>query len=571
MHTESPLISIVVVGIGLAFVLGTLANRLRTSPLAGYLLAGIAVGPFTPGFVADQSLALQLAEIGEILLMFGVGLHFSIKDLLSVRAVAVPGAIGQVAVATGLGWGLALLMGWPVSAGIVFGLCLAVASTVVLLRTLQERRLMDTRRGHVAVGWLVTQDLITVLALVLLPAFAALTHDASGSAGTQAILRTVAITLGKVAAFVALMLIVGRRAIPAVLHFVAHTGSRELFRLAVLSVALVVAWVATEVFGVSFALGAFVAGMVLSESQLSQRAAEETLPLRDAFAVLFFVSVGMLFDPTVLTKAPFGLLATMVVVGIGTPIVSFLLLRALGESWVTAATIAAGLAQVGEFSFLLADLGIALDVLPRAARDLVLGTSILLIMANPLLFTVIERARPWLERHDPTHVPAAAPQAAQAPEPEPMRLQPTRMTDHVVLVGFGRVGRLVAEGLVREDASLLVVEAGEGEVPVPPGRSVEVLRGNAADPAVLEAANLSAARLLLVAIPDAFEAGQIVEQARALRPDLRIIARAHFDAAVEHLSQHGANVVVMGEREIARSMLDWARPRLPSEDAPSAA
>ena len=574
MHNEAPLISIVVIGIGLAFLLGTLANRLRTSPLAGYLVAGIAVGPFTPGFVADQALALQLAEIGEILLMFGVGLHFSLKDLLSVRAVAIPGAIAQVGVASVLGFGLALLLGWPPSAGIVFGLCLAVASTVVLLRTLQERRLVDTRRGHIAVGWLVTQDLITVLALVLLPAFAAVTHDAaghaSGPAGTEAILRTVAITLGKVAAFVALMLIVGRRAIPAVLHFVAHTGSRELFRLSVLSVALVVAWVATEVFGVSFALGAFVAGMVLSESQLSQRAAEETLPLRDAFAVLFFVSVGMLFDPSVLIKAPFGLIAAMVVVGIGTPVTTFFVLRRLGESWVTAATIAVGLAQVGEFSFLLADLGIALNVLPRAARDLILGTSILLILANPLLFALIERARPWLERHDPIPVPALTGETP-APEPEPVGLQPTLLADHVVLVGFGRVGRLVADELARHEAPLLVIEAGEGDVPLPEGGTIEVLRGNAADPAVLAAANLQAARLLLVAIPDAFEAGQIVEQARALRPDLRIIARAHFDAAVEHLSRHGANVVVMGEREIARSMLDWARPAVTSADTPSAA
>src|SRR4051794_17480250 len=300
MHTESSLVAIVVIAIGLAFLLATLAHRLKTSMLAGYLLAGVAVGPFTPGFVADQSLANQLAEIGVILLMFGVGLHFSVADLLSVRAVAIPGALIQITVATSFGVGLAWLLGWPIGTGVVFGLSLAIASTVVLLRSLQERRLMETRRGHVAVGWLGIQDLVTVLALVLLPPLSGLLQAGHGPPNLMQLAMTLLITLGKVAAFIALMLVVGRRAIPLMLHYVAHTGSRELFRLAVLSVALVVAYIATEVFGVSFALGAFVAGMVLSESQLSQRAAEETLPLRDAFAVLFFVSVGMLFDPTVL-------------------------------------------------------------------------------------------------------------------------------------------------------------------------------------------------------------------------------------------------------------------------------
>jgi CPA2 family monovalent cation:H+ antiporter-2 len=568
MHTNSPLIAVVVIGIGLAFLFGTLANRLKTSLLAGYLLAGVAVGPFTPGFVADQSLALQLAEIGVILLMFGVGLHFSVDDLMSVRRVAIPGAIGQVAVATLLGVGLAHLLGWSLGAGLVFGLCLAVASTVVLLRSLQDRRLMDTRRGHVAIGWLVTQDLVTVLALVLLPPLATLLKDNGTPLGITDIATTLAITLGKVAAFVALMLIVGRRAIPAVLHYVAHTGSRELFRLAVLAVALVVAFVATEAFGVSFALGAFVAGMVLSESRLSQRAAEETLPLRDAFAVLFFISVGMLFNPSVLVTHPLPLLATMAVIALGTPLTALVLVRALGETWATAALIAVGLAQIGEFSFLLADLGIALGLLPTMARDLILGASILLILLNPLLFAGLERLRPWIERLDAHPVPAV-PKTEQAvavvaPEPEREGLSVTGLTGHAVLVGCGRVGSLVAEGLLHEHWPLLVIEAGDETVERFRGRPVEVISGNAADPEVLKAANLTGAGLLLVAIPEAFEAGQIVEQARAVNPSLRIIARAHFDEAVDHLSRHGADIVVMGEREIARTMLEHAdRPVVP--------
>jgi monovalent cation:H+ antiporter-2, CPA2 family len=575
MHTDSSLIAVVVIGIGLAFVLGAVAHRLKTSLIVGYLLAGVAVGPFTPGFVADQNLAMQLAEIGVILLMFGVGLHFSIDDLLSVRRVAVRGAIGQVAVATALGFGLAYLMGWSPAAGVVFGLCLAVASTVVLLRSLQERRLMETRRGHVAIGWLVTQDLITVLVLVLLPPLATLLNHETTAPGFFGIATTLAVTLGKGVAFIALMLVVGRRAIPAVLHYVAHTGSRELFRLSVLAVALVVAFVATEAFGVSFALGAFVAGMVLSESRLSQRAAEETLPLRDAFAVLFFVSVGMLFNPSVLLSHPVPLIATVAVILIGTPLTTLLLVRLLGETWGTAALIAVGLAQIGEFSFLLADLGIALGVLPATARDLLLGASILLIVLNPLLFAVLERLRPWLEARDalphvaPAAVTAEDTETVTSVEPERAGLVATQLTGHAILVGCGRVGGLVAEGLISEHQPLLVIEAGDEIIERFRERPVEVLSGNAADPEVLKAANIAGANLLLVAIPEAFEAGQIVEQARAANPALRIIARAHFDEAVDHLREHGADLVVMGEREIARTMLHYAQRQEPETAAPA--
>lgn len=550
-HT-TPLIAILVIGLGLAFILGAAANRLKISLLVGYLLAGVAIGPFTPGFVADQGLALQLAEIGVILLMFGVGLHFSVKDLMAVRAIAIPGALIQMGAAIALGEGLAWSLGLSLGSGLVFGLALSVASTVVLMRTLQERRLMNSKAGHIAVGWLVIQDLVTVMVLVLLPVLAPLLkEDGSNTATASELALTIAMTLGKVVAFVALMLVVGRRVIPAVLHYVAHTGSRELFRLAVLAMALGVAFIASDLFGASFALGAFVAGMVLHESQLSQRAAEETLPLRDAFAVLFFISVGMLFDPTVLIRDPLPLLGTLAVVVIGTPAIVLLILRALGQSWGTGLTIAAGLAQIGEFSFILIGLGVGLGLLEGRMRDLVLGASILSILVNPALFVLARRLSAWADRTDGVVAGPSKPPTAAAPA----ELVTTVLQQHAILIGHGRVGSLIADGLLAADWSLLVIEAGDASLQTLGDRGAEVLIGNAANPAVLTAANVTQARLLLVAIPDAFEAGQIVQQARVANPTIEIIARAHFDAEMTHLSQLGATTVVMGEREIARTML----------------
>ena len=580
MGHSTPLITLLVAGIGLAFVLGTLANRLRISPLIGYLLAGVMVGPFTPGFVASTELASQLAEIGVILLMFGVGLHFSLSDLISVRAVAVPGALLQIVATTVLGIGLAWGLGWKIGTGAVFGLSLSIASTVVLLRGLQERRLMDTDVGRVAIGWLVIQDLLTVVALVLLPPLSGLLRDTPGAGPLDpaALAVTIAITLGKVAAFIALMLIVGRRVIPALLHYVAHTGSRELFRLAVLAVALGVAFGAAELFGVSFALGAFFAGMVLSESQLSQRAAEETLPLRDAFAVLFFISVGMLFNPSVLLREPMALLGTCLVILLGNAGATIVLIRLFGPKTLAGLTIAAGLAQIGEFSFILADIGVRLELLPPMARDLILGASILTIFFNPVLFFLVAR---WTALHSPA---SASPDLANSASPRPAstgRRAPklpvlpaiprTSLTGHAVIVGFGRVGRLVGEGLRQEGWPVLVIEEGREDTlaktgGILPGEfwggaGIELIHANGALPEVLRAANLGEARILFVAIPSVFEAGQIVEQARAIRPELEIIARAHQDAEVAHLMAHGADIVVMGEREIARTMLEHAQTR----------
>jgi CPA2 family monovalent cation:H+ antiporter-2 len=548
MLETSPLIAAIVVGLALAFVFGTAAQRLKLPPLVGYLLAGVAVGPFTPGFVADQHLTLQLAEIGVILLMFGVGLHFSMKDLMSVRAIAVPGAALQMTVVTVLGFGAAWLFDWPLASGLVFGLCLSVASTVVVLRALQDRRLMESERGRIAIGWLVVQDLLTVLALVILPPLASAMKGAD--IHPLLVARALALTFGKLAVFAALMLLVGRRVIPAMLHYIAHTGSRELFRLAVLSVALGVAFTAAELFGVSIALGAFFAGMILSGSPLSQRAAEESLPLRDAFAVLFFVSVGMLFNPLILLRQPGMIALTFTVVTVGGGGIAFLLLRLLGQKTAAALIIAVSLAQIGEFSFILADLGIGLGVLPVEARDLILGTSILSILLNPLLF--------WLATRDRVQ------ELVKAPEPKVPKvskkpvLQPTTLTGHAVLVGYGRVGRLVAQEL--KGQPLLVIEEAQDATEKLRAAGIEHISGNAAQGDALTAANIAGATMLFVAIPEAFEAGQIVEQARRANPGLRIVARAHYDAEGDHLIARGANKVIMGEREIAHAMIGWAMP-----------
>ncbi|MBL8837759.1 MAG: Kef family K(+) transporter [Alphaproteobacteria bacterium] len=562
MPHDTPLVATIVAGLVLAFVLGALANRFRVSPLVGYLLAGVAVGPYTPGFVADRALSLELAEIGVILLMFGVGLHFSLKDLMSVRWIALPGALAQIAFATVLGMALGHALGWTLLGGLVFGLALSVASTVVLLRALQERHLLDSERGRIAVGWLIVEDLAMVIALVLLPALAGRTGADGPAAGGLASLlggpslaATLAITLAKAAAFVALMLIVGRRIIPWILHYVAHTGSRELFRLAVLAIALGVAFGAAQLFGVSFALGAFFAGMVLSESELSHEAAAETLPLRDAFAVLFFVSVGMLFDPAILLRDPWPVLATVAIILVGKSLAALAIVLMFRHALGTALMIAASLAQIGEFSFILAGLGVGLDVLPERGRDLILAGAILSILANPLFFVVLDRLRPWLERRGGAADAVAQP-AAPAGPPVPLDL-----ADHAVIVGYGRVGRLVGEALARAGRPVLVIEdkselAGELR-----GQGIAVVSGNAAAPEVLAAASLARARLLVVAIPNCFEGGQIVEQARAINPALDIVARAHFDAEVEHLRGLGAGVVVMGEREIARAMIEHALGR----------
>ena len=559
MPHYSPLVSTIVVGLVLAFAFGALAHRLKASPIVGYLLAGIVIGPFTPGFIADQVIANELAEIGVILLMFGVGLQFSLEELLSVRAIAVPGALLQIAVATALGVGLSWLLGWPLAAGLVFGVALSVASTVVVLRTLQERRLLDTERGRIAVGWLIVEDLAMVLVLVFLPALAAVTKGAA-DVNLSIVAVPLAITLGKFTAFVVLMWLVGRRVIPWLLHYVAHTGSRELFRLAVLAIALGVAYGAAALFDVSFALGAFFAGMILSESALSQRAAQETLPLRDAFAVLFFVSVGMLFNPSVLLSHPLALLATLLIITVGKSALAYVVMRLFRYSESTSLMIAASRAQVGEFSFILAGLGVSLAVLPPVGRDLILAGALLSILMTPFLFGAAD----WLRAHQEPPPKKFADETAATPEPEPETptrepVPVTRLTDHVVLVGYGRVGSVIGAALHTAKVPLFVIESDHDRVEMLRDRGMQAINGNAADPELARAANYAAARCLLVAVPDGFEGGQIVEQARALNKTLPIIARSHSDEETEHLKRHGATKVAMGEELIAHAMIGDAR------------
>lgn len=551
MHHTTPLITTIVGGLVLAFVLGMLAQRLRISPLVGYLLAGVLAGPFTPGFVADTNLAPELAELGVILLMFGVGLHFSMKDLMAVKAIAIPGAIAQIVVATLLGWGLAWSMEWPIMTGLVFGLCLSTASTVVLLRALEERQLIDSRRGQIAIGWLIVEDLVMVLALVLLPAIAGMLEQGNASASLLA--WDLLLTIGKVAAFMVLMMVVGRRVVPWILAKSAATGSRELFTLAVLALALGIALGAVEFFDVSFALGAFFAGMVLNESELSHRAAHDTLPLRDAFAVLFFVSVGMLFDPMILVEQPLAVLGALAIVVLGKSAAAWLLVTLLGHSRRTALTISVSLAQIGEFAFILAGLGISLNLLSEEGRNLVLAAAILSIMLNPILFSLLER---YLARAE-----SKADRTADVPADEEQQI-PVDICNHAVIVGYGRVGSLLGISLIESEVPMVVVENSRPRIEALREQGISAVLGNAARAETMQLARLDCARWLIITIPNGYESGEVVTAARAKYPDLTIIARAHYDDEVSYIFDRGANQVIMGEREIAGSMLKLLQQEL---------
>jgi CPA2 family monovalent cation:H+ antiporter-2 len=540
MPHDTSLIGTIVAGLGVAFLMGALAHRIKISPIAGYLLAGVLVGPFTPGFVADTGLALQLAEIGVILLMFGVGLHFSLKDLLSVRKIAVPGAIAQIAVATALGMMLGLWLGWSIEGSAVFGLALSVASTVVLLRALQARDMVETEKGRIAVGWLIVEDLVMVLALVLLPAMFGSRGDEGGSAG---LLQSAAIVLVKVVGFGAFMFVIARRVLPWVLHWVAHSGSRELFRLAVLAIALGVAFGAAVIFDVSFALGAFFAGMILGETQLSRRAAEETLPLRDAFAVLFFVSVGMLFDPKVLIEQPGPVIATVAIIVVGKSVAAYALVRAFGHNSGTALTVSVSLAQIGEFSFILAGLGVGLKVLPETGRDLILAGSLLSILFNPILFSLaVKRMR------------SEEPEAVEAEGDD----APAPCNAGVVLIGYGRVGSHIGSLICGRGEGLTVIEDQKDMAASAREAGATVIVGDATKESILRQAGLDTASTLLIAIPEGVEAGAIVRRARAINPKLVIVARAHSDEEVDDLVRRGADHVVMAERETASRMAERA-------------
>jgi CPA2 family monovalent cation:H+ antiporter-2 len=552
MHHQADLIALIAMGFVLAMAFGFLASRLRMPPLVGYLIAGIAIGPFTPGFVADAGLAGQLAEIGVILLMFGVGLHFSIEALLRVRTIALPGAIVQITVATLIGLAMARWWGWSTASGIVFGLALSVASTVVLLRALEQRNELDTEQGRIAVGWLIVEDLAMVLALVFLPALA----PSGDPAEQSSLLTNLGVTALKVALFVAVMMVGGRRIVPWILAQVARTGSRELFTLAVLAIALGIAYGSAVLFDVSFALGAFFAGVMLAESDLSHQAAENSLPLQDAFAVMFFVSVGMLFDPSVILEQPLQLLGVMFVILFGKTVAAFAIVMAFGYTVRTALTISASLAQIGEFSFILAGLGVGLGLLPAEGRDLILAGSLLSITLNPLAFATIQPVGRWLNERPGLVSWFARQDAKLVPLPAGNKLSTLR--DHAVIVGYGRVGSVVGHGLQAQGLEYVVIEMSRRVVDQLREEKIMAVYGDATAHGVLEMAQIEHARLLVIASPDGFHARRILELARAKNPKIAIVVRTHSSAELKYLIRQGVDRAVMGELELALEMTNYA-------------
>ncbi|MGN6235480.1 cation:proton antiporter domain-containing protein [Dyella sp. KULCS107] len=549
-HDTLPLITTLSAALGVALILGIVATRLRLPALVGYLVAGMAIGPFTPGIVASTDIASELAEIGVMLLMFGVGLHFSPRDLLDVRRIALPGALLQIAVATALGAGVALAWGWGIGGALVFGLSLSVASTVVLLRALESRGALDSLNGRIAVGWLVVEDLVMVLVLVILPPLSgALGGHAPEGGGTLG--WTLIATLLKVGAFIALMLLGGRRLLPRLLWYVARHGSRELFTLCVVAVAVSIAYGAAALFGVSFALGAFFAGMVIRESEFAHRAAEESLPLREAFAVLFFVSVGMLFDPQILLRHPLQVLVVAAIIMLGKSVAAAVLVKVLRYPLNTALVVSASLAQIGEFSFILAGLGLSLGLLPREGQSLILAGALLSIALNPLMFSLVAP----LER-----LLGGGPGAA---EPLPRRTDPltqlpddtddTLLTGQVVLVGYGRVGRRVGAALAERGIAHVVVETNREIVERLREHGTPAVYGDASEPEVLVQAHVARAGMVVVATPDIIDLPRMMSCARALNPGVEVIVRTHNEEEAELLGEL-VTAVFYAERELAQSM-----------------
>jgi CPA2 family monovalent cation:H+ antiporter-2 len=561
------LITTIAAALGLALITGFLAVRLKLPALVGYLIAGIIIGPATPGFVADIELSSQLAEIGVMLLMFGVGLHFSLDDLLAVRRIALPGAIVQIAVATLLGVGVTSLWGWNLAAGIVFGLALSVASTVVLLRALESRSILETVNGHIAVGWLVVEDLVMVLVLVLLPPLSLWLGGNARAHGVEVadrtLLTTLAITLGQVAIFIALMLVVGRRLFPKILWQVARTGSRELFTLCVIATAVGIAYGSAALFGVSFALGAFFAGMVMRESPLSYRAAEESLPFRDAFSVLFFVSVGMLLDPQVLVREPVHVIVVVAIIIFGKSLAAFILVLLFRYPLNTALTVSASLAQIGEFSFILAGLGLSLGLLPAEGQSLILAGAIISIALNPLVFRAIEPAQAWIRAR------SKLAQSMERPDDPlaalPMTVDLNRLTGQVVLVGYGRVGRRIGEALTANGISFVVAEENREIVEQLRARDIPAVSGDASDAAVLIQAHIQRARVLVIATPDTLNVRRMIEIARAVNPRIETVVRTHSEEEAALFEKENAGKVFFGEHELALAMTRHVLERFATE------
>lgn len=546
LHDTGTLLTAIIGGIVLAAILGMIANRLKISPLVGYLIAGIIFGPMTPGFIGDLHVIQQLAEIGVILLMFAVGLHFSLNDLLSVKAIAIPGAVAQIIVATLLGMSLGFFMNWPFITSLVFGLCLSTASTVVLLRALEERNILETGRGKIAIGWLIVEDLAMVLTLVLLPPLVTIMNSET-DLDIGALCFTIFKTVGLVIVFIVFMMLFGKRIIPWLLVKSARTGSDELFTLTVLAIALGIALAAVQLFGASFALGAFFAGMVLNGSELSHRAAKNILPLKDAFAVLFFVSVGMLFDPRVLIDHPIATFFTVLVIIFGKSLAAYVIVRLFKNSKRTALTISASLAQIGEFAFILGALGEQLKVFPNEAINLVLAGAIISILLNPVMFNLVER---YLNKKetivDKIIDPINVINANQVPE---------QLENHAILVGHGRLGSTIAMQLKQWQVPFVVVDNALNLIEKLQKEGVMAIFGNATNPEILKLALITKAKWLIISMPNGYEAAEICRQVQTVNPNLSIYVRAFYADEADYISENGATQVMTGEDEIADRIL----------------
>jgi CPA2 family monovalent cation:H+ antiporter-2 len=551
MDHSTTLITTLATGFGLALIFGFIAERCKMPALVGYLLAGILIGPATPGFVADLSIASQLSEIGVMLLMFGVGLHFSIHDLLAVKRIALPGAILQMAIATLMGMWLAHLWGWSIGEGLIFGLALSCASTVVLLKALEARGFLDSMNGKIAVGWLVVEDIITVLVLVLMPPLAFILGGTSPNTSSS-LIYTLSITVLQVTGFIALMLVVGKRFLPWMLWHIAKTGSRELFTLSIISAAIGIAYGSAKLFNISFALGAFFAGMVMRESEFSHRAAQESLPLRDAFAVLFFVSVGMLFEPSILVDKPQSVLAVVAVIVLGKSLVALVITLTFRYPLSTALTVAASLAQIGEFSFILAGLGLSLNLLSTEGMSLILAGALISIALNPLIFSLIKPLRNWVLSFS---------EAAREYEKRtdlyselPMSTERKYLEGQVVLVGYGRVGRKIATALTGAKIPFVVAEENRELVETLRKSGIPAVSGDASEPGVLIQAHIANASMLVIATSDTIDVRKMVETAKLLQPSIKIVIRTHNEDESKFLREENIGQVFYSDEELANGM-----------------
>ncbi|MCD6035925.1 MAG: sodium:proton antiporter [Rickettsiales bacterium] len=549
---ELPLITTITLGFTVAFVCGIIASKLRLSPIVGYLVAGIIIGPYTPGVVADGKIAEELSEIGVLLLMFGVGLHFSIKDLMEVKRIAIPGAIVQIAAATVLGAFASSFWGWSLASGLTLGLALSVASTVVLLRALEEHNLLQSTNGNIVIGWLIVEDIVMVLALVLIPAMAG-TDDGVASNG---VLSTLAFAVGKVVLFITCMMVVGKRVLPWLLAMVARMRSRELFTLTVFAVAMGVAFSATKLFGVSFALGAFFAGMMIRESDLSQEAAEKALPLQDAFAVLFFVSVGMLFNPQILIDEPFRVLVVVAIILVGKSIAATAIVLLFRYPLKSALLVSAGLAQIGEFSFILANLGVAYNLLPETGRDLILAGALISILFNPAFFLISRQIYEWAAQHSQLaswlNIGIGGDDLAHLRKEEKQNLK-----ELVILVGHGRVGKHISENIHSAHIELVVIDANRERIEVLREKGFHAIAGDASHEETLQEAAIDKAIAVVVAVPNPFEARKVVETARKLKPGIKVIVRAHNEEEEHYFVHQDVDLAVMGPREIGRRIVEY--------------